>query len=74
MGRSRFARQIIRRHPKSFSILNLRLIRTSSAGWFRVLDIIFPHLLGNVVGLTDRQGNDRQGRIFTGAGGELAAV
>src|SRR5690606_21757034 len=50
-----------------------------AAAWPRVLedagsDGVRLHLLGDVVGLPDRQRDDRQRRVFGGAGGELAAV
>jgi len=40
----------------------------------QVLDILRRHLVGNVIGLTNRERDDCQGRIFCRAGCELAAV
>src|SRR5271165_6977488 len=39
-----------------------------------VSDRVRLHLVGDVVGLTDREGHDRQGWVLCPAGGELAAV
>ena len=40
----------------------------------QVLDILLRHLVSNVIGLTNRERDDCQGRIFCCAGCELAAV
>src|SRR5262245_66662990 len=37
-------------------------------------DGAFGHLVGDVVGLADRERDDRQGRVGGGTGAELAAV
>jgi len=38
------------------------------------LEISFRALMGNMVGLSDRQSHNSQRGIFTGAGGELTTV
>ena len=63
------------RHPKrAFSLGPYRPLQSLPRAVSSVSDRVRLHLVGDVVGLTDREGHDRQRRVLGPAGRKLTAV